>query len=78
MAKKKDETKVSSGGKLTAVKPTSIYCANGMRIVLGEASQETLKAIQKVAPHLVRDETKNEDATTQPEPSESNGSTNAV
>jgi hypothetical protein len=64
--------------KLTPVKPTSIYCANGKQIVLSEASQATLKAIQKVAPHLVREETKKQNATTEPEPSESNGEANAI
>lgn len=79
MAKKqKEEQTVSTNGKLSAVKPTSIYCANGRQILLGEASQETLKAIQKVAPHLVREETKKQNATTEPEPSESNGASNAI
>lgn len=64
--------------KLAPVKPTSIYCANGREIVLGEATQATLKAIQKVAPHLVREETKKKDAETKPEPSESNGEANAI
>jgi hypothetical protein len=64
--------------KLIAVKPNSVFSANGRVIELATASQETLKKIQALAPHLVREDKKEKDAATTTKSSESDGAANAI
>jgi hypothetical protein len=64
--------------KLIAVKPNSVFSANGKEILLANADQETLKKIQALAPHLVREDKKEKDAATTTKSSESDGATNAI
>lgn len=64
--------------KLIPVKPNSTFCANGRVIELASASQDTLKKIQALAPHLVREDKKEKNAATSTEPSESDGAANAI
>ena len=64
--------------KLIPVKSNSTFCANGRVIELATADQNTLKKIQALAPHLVREDKKEKNAATSTEPSESDGAANAI
>lgn len=64
--------------KLIPVKPNSVFNANGRVIELATADQNTLKKIQALSPHLVREDKKENNAATSTEPSESDGAANAI